>query len=120
MEARGSDGKAEIEADVGRGPWLVLVDYGPGDPERYSMPQIAYSEHDIYVYSNAASHSTSESYVLLVISIPQALAAPDLLAAVREIVAEWDARNNEMLGDGGYVYTPGIKAARVAIAKAQP
>ena len=93
------------------GPWLALIDHGPGADERFDGPMVAYNANDLRVFGDSAKHQieTEGSGTLLVISLPQAIAAPDLLAACKAqltslLVSESAAAN---------------KMAEVAIAAAQ-
>ena len=62
-------------------------------------------------------HTTGQS--ALAANAALVAAAPDLLAALLEVVAEWDARHADEDHRRGYTLdTGGIAQARVAIAKA--
>ena len=97
------------------GPWLVVVDYGPDEDERYGAPQIAYSEYDLAVFRDA------NEVPPLVISMPQALAAPDLLACCKSVLLRLDAEAYDLGGRNPVFVCGGMRdSLRTAIANATP
>ena len=61
------------------GPWLVVIDYGPDSSNQFFNPLIADSEHEIEVLRAAAEQKIVGDGTVLILPIPQAIAAPDLL-----------------------------------------
>ena len=101
------------------GPWLVLIDHGPGADERFDGPMVAYNANDLRVFGDSAKHQikTDGSGTLLVISLPQAIAAPDLLAACKRLVHVTDEALSAAFDEEDTRYA--LDDARRAIAAAQ-